>query len=354
MSKTAITVRDYPAGTGASGVTVTFKLHDDDSTIDTDTTDAAGRAELVTNGSPGPFYWEADTGDVVRVGSTQSYGSGGAYSTYELVYALRVLGNGVIQDYGGELEVTYDAAGLDLDVASGGVVVQGIPAIFAAVTDHTVTSTRDATHPKACYLVVEVTGAGEAEEGKAEIVDVCGTAAASPALPSLTQTEALYQYPLATFTLPNTGSTTLDDVTDARTYIPTRNPVVSDIAQRTDPESETTTTSTTGATISGLELSTEIVLLADVIYDIEAIAQVTARISSAASQVQIAPFINGTGNVGTYIGSNATDDTLLANAHTLTVTGTGAAVSCGVRWKVTGGTATATTGFLLVSARPRS
>lgn len=357
--KTQITLRSYPAGAAVSGKTVTFKKESDDSTITTDTTDANGQAQYSANGSPGPFYWTAtDTTpdpDVTRAGSSMSYGSGGAYSLYELVYALRAMGDGVVQAFLDGLAVTYDGAGLDLDVGAGAAVVAGIPAVFYTATDFTAVGTRDATHPKACYLVLEVSPPGQSDEGRAELKAVCGTAAASPALPALTNTETLRQHALASYRLPNTGSTTLTNLVDLRSYLlqpSARNPVVSSVVRRVD-SSEASTTSTTGADASGL--TTTLTLLNGVIYDLEARVVLVGKISSSGQMWQLAPYLNGTGNLAAYVGGNNTDFAALGNVHTLAgVTGTGAAISCGVRVQVSGGTATYQAGYLLVKAVPRS
>lgn len=350
------TLRTYPGGADDAGIGVTIKLEADDSTITTDTTDADGRWQYVANGSPGPWRWEAtDTApdpDVTRAGSSMSYGSGGPYSLYELVYALRPLGNGIIDGFLNKLAVTYDGAGLDLDIDTGGAIVKGIPAIFASTTHYAVVTSRDATNPKACYLVLEVTGAGQSAEGKAVISEVCGAAAASPSLPALTQTEATYQLPLATFRLPNSGSTTLTSLADARGYANQRNPVVSAVARRTNPDLAASTTSTTGEDVASLTVSP--VLLSGVVYDLEARATLTAKVT-AGQTVSIAPYLNGTGNIADYVASNATSYQEVSNVHTLEgVTGAGAGVSCGLRIKVSGGTGDYVNGVLLVMARPRA
>jgi hypothetical protein len=349
------TVRNYPAGTAANGLGVSIVEATGDTEIGTDTTDADGRWSYTQNGSPGDWYWEVlDTApdpDVTRSGSSGSYGSGGAYSLYELVYALRALGNGVIGDYLNELEVTYDAAGLDLDINTGGAIVRGVPAIFSAVTDLTSVGTQDGTNPKACYVVLEVTPPGNADEGKAEIKASCGAAAASPSLPALTQSEVLYQLPLATYTLPASPSTTLADVTDARTYANTRNPVVSGITRRADPTDEITTTSTTNTTMTSM--SGTITLVSGVTYDVECRAAALVKISTSAQTVSLLPYINSTSDIADAIATNSEDYVLLSNVHTATVVGAGS-MGYGLRWKVSGGTGTAQTGIVSVIARPRS
>jgi hypothetical protein len=255
------------------------------------------------------------------------------------------------------LAVTYDAAGLDLDVAAGGVSAAGVPAIFYTVTDHTVATARDATNPKACYLVVEVTPPGQAAEGKAVIKDVCGTAAASPTLPTLTNDETLRQVALASFTLPTTASTTLTNVTDVREYLLdpdslTPSAVQSSVVRRTDPTVEATTTSTTG--VDATSLTTTVTLTNGVVYDLLAQVGLLCKSSASGNTAQLAAYLNGTGNVGAFVGTNLTDYAWVGNVHTLSgVTGTGAAIDCGVRVKVSGGTMTYTVGYLMVTAVPR-
>lgn len=352
------TLRTYPGGAAASGKSVTIKLQADNSTITSDVSDANGQWQYEANGSPGPWYWTAldaaPDPDVTRAGSSTTYGSGGPYSLYELVHALRVFGNGVIDGYLNELAVTYDGAGLDLDVDTGGAVIKGIPCIFSAVSDHAVATARDAVDPKQCYLVLEVTPAGQSAEGKCVLKDTCGAAAASPSLPSLTQSEVLFQYPLATFRLPNTGSTTLTQVSDARTFLGTRNPVVPWRQRRADASVVEPITSTTGADVSWTTGDINLTLLNGVTYDIEARAFLTCK-AAAGQTISIAPYINGVGNIAEYITGNHTDFAGLANVHTLEgVVGTGGSITCGLRIKVSGGTGSYHVGYIVVLARPRS
>lgn len=362
MVKASGTLRDYPAGPPKAGVTVTIKRLSDDATLATRVTDAAGRWDYEANGSPGPWYWTATSGGVTRAGASSSSGSGGAYSLAELPALLRALetglsGGGVVSGYLNALAVSYDGAGLDLDVAAGALSAAGVPVVFGATTNHAVTTARDATNPKACYLVVEVTPPGQTEEGKAVIKDVCGTAAASPALPALTNTETLRQVKLATFQLPNSGSTTLSNLVDARQYLldpATLSPkaMVSAVVRRTDPATETTTTSTTGADV--VDLTTTLTLVNGVTYDLAAHALLVCKIDASGNTVQIAPYLNGTANLAPYVSGNHTAYAALGNTHALgAVLGSGAAVACGLQIKVSGGTAAYTVGYLLVTATPR-
>jgi hypothetical protein len=361
MTKAQGTIRTYPGGAASVGLTVSIKRESDDTEITTDTTDAEGQWQYSADGSPGPWYWTAtdaaEDPDVIRAGSSKSYGTGGAYSLYELAYALRVMGDGVIEGFLNELEVTYDAAGLDLDINTGGVLAAGVPAIFYGATDFTDVGIRDATHPKACYLVVEVTPPGQAEEGKAELASVCGTAAASPALPTLTNDETLRQIALASYRLPNTSSTTLTDLVDLRSYLldpDARNPIVTGLAERTDPAVEATTTSTTGADATWVAGSPNTTLLDGVVYDIDAIAFVVGKVTAGQSW-SISPYIGSTSQLASYVSATNEEYMGLMNVHSRTgIVGDGSALNNGLRIKVSGGTMTYQVGFLQVRAVPRS
>ena len=307
MTKARGVLRTYPAGAAAASKAISIKREVDDVEIATDTTDADGVWDFSAVGNPGPWYWSGtDTTpdpDAVRVGSTQAYGGGGAYSLYELVYALRALGNGVIDGFLNELAITDPDSGTNLAYATGGVVVKGIPVIFSSSGTHAITSTQDVTHPKACYLVVRVTGAGEAEEGKAILADTCGVAAASPTLPALTQTEATYEYPLATFQLGIVGASNANDVTtlvDARTFLLTRNPEVVAIGRRIDPAVSENITSTTGQDVTLTSGSASPTLVTGVVYDL--VAHAFLLVKAQAETISIAPRINGTD--GTFISTD--------------------------------------------------
>jgi hypothetical protein len=364
MTKTTVTMRTIPAGAPLAGAEYNIIRESDDVELDDGVTDADGQFTYSPNGSPGPWRWDttdtSTTPETVRSGSTKSAGSGGSYSLYEVPIALRALGNGVIDGYLNELAVTDPDSGPNLAYATGAVLLRGIPGVWStagtyAVTDHV---SQDATHPKACYLVIELTGMGEAAEGKMEMKAICGAAAASPSLPTPTTTEAAFQYPLYSFTLGNSASSNTDDIAtgslvDVRTFLGTLRPLLSSTVRRTDTVTPTTTISTTGEDVTSL--TTALTLVNNVVYDLEAWGAVLVK-APASQTVSIAPYLNGTGNIATYtVSSESADYTLLENAHSLAaVTGTGAAVSCGMRWKVSSGTGNALTGIFIAKATPRS
>lgn len=360
MSKNTIIVRTFPAGAAASGEAYSIKRESDNFELASGTTSAAGLITYAPNGSPGPWRWEVDTGDTVRKGSSKHAGSGGSYSLAEIPVALRLMGKGVIDGYLNELAVTDPDSGTNLSVATGAVIANGIIAVWNTSATHAVATAQDATNPKACYLGVTITGAGEAEEGKAVLTDVCGAAAASPSLPSLTsiQTEASWFEPLATFTLGNSASSNANDVTavtDVRRYALTRNAQLAATAYRTDAVTPQTVTSTTGADVTWSSGSTGLTLASGIVYDLR--AEVFLLVQAPSGQtISIAPYINGVGNIATFVPSGISSGYVgLGVSYSLnSVTGAGAAITNGVRVKVSSGTGNVMTGSAIFTAVPRS
>lgn len=357
MTKERFALRTYPGGAVATGKAYTVKLHLDDSTLASGNTGTEGEITYAPNLSPGPHYTTGTdatpTPDAVRVVSSKSSGSGGAYSLAEIPLVLRALGTGVIDNYLNEIACTDPGTAKNIAYATGAALIHGVPAVINTAGTYTATTATDAANPKACYLCLALTGIGQTEEGKVVMTDVCGTAAASPSLPALTQTEVLYQYPLYTFTLGVTGATaanSITNLTDVRSFLPGRNPVVSAIDRRTDPTSVATATSATDTA-----LSVTPTLLNGVTYDLQGRCFLLCKISDAAQTAQVSLYLNGVGNLATYVATNSTSYVGLSNALTLSgVAGTGATISCKVRVAVSGGTMSYTVGLLEVIAVPRT
>lgn len=351
------TVRSLPGGSGIGSVGVTVRRHSDDAVIGSTTTDSEGRWSLQVNGNPGPYYWTAtDTGpdpDVIRKGSSKSAGSGGPYALWDLPLALRARRNGVVEGYANQLDVTL-GSGLNLQVNTGAVLALGIPAVWHTATTFPVTATRDPTHPRSCYLVVQVHGLNDPEEGKAFLTTVCGTPAAAPTPPALTQLDPIYQVPLANFTLPNSAGSALSGLVDARRLLGAPIPTVSSIVRRPDPTVPVggiTDTSPTGVDVIGL--TTSLTLQSGVTYDLSGRSWLINNTDSPTHYLETAIYLNTVANLGPWLGVGGV---LVgtANAHTKDgVVGTGAAVPCGLRVRMTGGSGGYGVGYLQVTARPR-
>jgi hypothetical protein len=355
--KTTVTIRSFPAGVATAGLPVAFKtIANPGVTLATPNTDASGQVTFQPNLSPGPITWEATDlapdPDVTRKGSSRTAGSGGAYSEYEVPYVLRSLGAGVVRQYGAGLPVTYVTGGLNLDIGTGAALSgQGLPAVvYAAMVAPVSGALRDATNPKACYLVLEWTGLGQAEEGKCIANVVCGAAAASPALPaSLTQTEALWQEALASFQLPAGSGTGLTSIVDKRRFIGGY-PQLGAVAKRVSATAQNVSSTPTDVVFDAG--SAALTLAPGITYDL--VAQASLLLKAPASQtISLALLLDNT--LSSYTDSTISTDFVSVSAATnkAGVVGTGAAITNALRLKVSGGTGQHLTGYLLITATPR-
>jgi hypothetical protein len=226
-------VRALPGGAGESGATVTFKLEADDSTITTATTDSDGffqksLSATATTGAnsyllhPGPYYTEVTIGSYTRRHSSRSLGTAGPLHIPAQLFLNRAMGTGIVSSPGSSLNtwsVTADGSARSVVVATGAAVVQGIPFWNAAA--RTVLITANASgNPRIDTIVLEVVPQGEATEGKVTLKVVDGTPAGSPVAPTLTQSTALWQFPLADVAVAN-GAATISqgNITDRRDYV---------------------------------------------------------------------------------------------------------------------------------------
>jgi len=363
MTRNLVTIRTYPAGNPATAIPYELRSHaaGPPPPFASGNTDANGQFAYQANLSPGPFFWKAtDSGPtppVVRQGSTRSCDSGGGFSLAEVPIGLRAMGQaGVVRNYLNGLLVSA-GAGINFNVATGAALLLGLPAVvYTAITNLACVSSRDATNPRACYVVVQARGAGDALEGEITLFDVCGAAAASPTLPNLaaSQTEALWQEPLASFRLPPTGGgSVLTNVVDVRRYLLTKNPQVPLVARRLSQTPVTCSNTTTGDDVTWDDGSTALTLVNGVTYDV--VSSVTLALKAAAGQtISVAPYINGAANIAPFLGTTTSADFVtVTTTHTLAVVGTGAPMTCSARVKVNGGTGSYLTGTLLLTATPR-
>lgn len=361
MTRNLVTIRTYPGGLAASTVPYEVRTHAAGNALlpgGSGSTDANGQFTYQANLSPGPFYWKATdagpTPPVVRQGSSKSCDSGGSFSIAEMPVALQAMGQGgVVRNFLNALAPSA-GGGINFNVATGAAVLLGLPAVvYTAIANQACLAGRDATNPKACYLILQARGAGDPLEGEIVVYDWCGAAAASPALPALTQTQALWMEPLATFRLPATGGgSVLTNFVDVRRFLLSKNPQVSVVARRLS-QTAINVTSPTGVDATWDDGSTALTLVSGVTYDV--VNTVSLALKAAAGQtISLAPYINGTANAAPFISTTTSADfVVVTGVHTLAVVGTGAPMTCAALVKVTGGTGQHLTGTQLVTATPR-
>lgn len=339
---------------------VSVYLHEGDALLDNGIdTDAEGFWEYTwtPTGSaaagwvlkPGPLYWVLSYLGAVRRGSTKAGGLVGPNSLLEFPEFMPVYGDYVVTGaITGDFAVSIGAL-MTVVTAAGYAVVRGVGVDNTANRTLNI-ATAHATLPRIDTVVLELTRTAGDTEGKAVLKVVSGTAAASPVAPTLTQNTTTWQYPLSDVRS-NAAVSTPTSVTDRRTYpttsitrSPTQNPTLILTQGAVSLPSSPTA-------VAGLEHS--ITLVSSKWYDIFIETEVDI-ITSSGSAV-IACYIEGTSNAGTSRSWAGVSLRSLSNAHTRSVLGTGAAISCGVLVSISGGgSGSYYSGRTTVLAVPRS
>ena len=210
------TYRLWPSGVAVADALV--ELYDADDLVndlENTTTAADGTWTIQHDFSPGKWWIKITDSEntVVRWLSSRDTVMQGPNSSYDLSYVLASLSDGVCKNVRNEFQTT--ASSLTSTVQSGAALVHGIVASSYASTA-LVHSAHEA-NPRYDRIVLRVTRLGQSDEGKSELDIVQGTAAASPALPALTQSSSVWEYELYEVLVPATsGALTL---TDRRTYV---------------------------------------------------------------------------------------------------------------------------------------
>jgi hypothetical protein len=198
MVKIVDTIRTVPGGASiGADVNVAIKKEVDGSTVTTATTDADGRFTYEADGHFGPYRYEVTSGGMTKKHSSKSQGYAGPISLGELYEYFRTWSDGVINGIESELAVTSAGTDMTLTVAKGSAIVKGLLYRQTLATGSVTLDAADGAQPRNDLIVVEVTRAGQTEEGKALLTFVKGTPAVSPADPSLTQTDATWQIAIA-------------------------------------------------------------------------------------------------------------------------------------------------------------
>lgn len=323
---------------------VSIWKHDGDallsSTISTDaegfwqytyTPEGSNVTEWILN--PGPLYWSLGYLGKVRKGSSKAAAMVGANSLLELPEMMQTFGTDIVVQgaIAGDFAVTYDGAGLDLDVAAGYAIVRGV-GVKNPSTRKVTLGIADGALPRIDTVVLELTRTEGDTEGKVVLKAIAGTPNAAPVPPTLTQDANTWHFPLLDARV-NAGSVNINSTTERRVFQTSgyvKNPVVMPTPARSDTIVALTTTATS---VASLAISPT--LISGVWYDIEVV--VDLFVDGALAVAMIAPFINGTTNAAAFISAPPQAGIItLRNAHTYSMQGTGAAISCGVLAKRSG------------------
>lgn len=124
------------------------------------------------------------------------------------------LSTGVIRGVTSELAVYADSTGMQVKVPAGEAYVEGTRFASDAVETLPI-STADATNPRVDLVVLRL----DTVAGTVDFAVLTGTAAASPAVPTATQTTTRWELPLAQIAVAAAAATiAAGNVTDRRTY----------------------------------------------------------------------------------------------------------------------------------------
>lgn len=190
-------LRSIPSGNPVSGASVELRLEADNTLLDSTTTDGNGWYQFVLNGNPGPYYITSSFGNEVQRTSSKVVGLSGTTDVGNLGLNFRIYGDGYIPGVLSELAVSASGGSMNVTVAPGAALVRGI--LYDQFETLQFPIAASTIQPRIDRIVIEVipAGAGENIEGRSRIVVKTGTPAATPTAPSLTQTTALWQIPLA-------------------------------------------------------------------------------------------------------------------------------------------------------------
>lgn len=115
----------------AEGTDVEIRKIDDDTLLDTVTTDADGIFEYQVDGNPGPVYWTATVGDTTKTVRSDLVMPVGPIDMSALRHALGTWSAGVITSYPNSngtnrLKVTANGSDMDVTVNTGAAIARGI------------------------------------------------------------------------------------------------------------------------------------------------------------------------------------------------------------------------------------
>lgn len=220
MAKHADFIRAVPGGTAVASNAVTLKLHVDDSTWQSGTTDAAGLYAVSEDGSPGPIYETSTVGSTTKKRSGKSTGQVGVWWLADHPAQMRALGTGVVPSYTDQDTTAGDMAvspgsGLQVLVAEGLVFIDGNVYHCTASTGLTVTANSSGS-TRIDRIIIRYTREGQTEEGKCELLMLDGTAGSG--IPTaLTNSSSAQEFSLAKLTVVNgAASFSSGDITDER------------------------------------------------------------------------------------------------------------------------------------------
>jgi len=219
-------IRTTIAGAGENGVTVSAKRHADSSEIASGETagsgDDAGRADITLTDFE-PYYLSATVGGTTLNASSRDVGLIGTISGYDLDLFGLLWTDGVIKGRDNELAATAAGTDMEIDIATGAVMILGHGRRNTAIAAVTVTANASGS-TRFDLVVARFVPKGQTTEGDTTFAVVAGTPGAGVP-PSVTQSAAVWEIPLCSVEVANGAATIATaNLTDARVFCYPRSP----------------------------------------------------------------------------------------------------------------------------------
>ena len=178
------------------GTEVRIYSHETRSLLQTVTT-LGGEYEYNFQGSPGPYWVEVEHAGEVHESTSKVVGMAGPVNIGGIPLLFRLWHDGYIPDVLDDLLAESSGVGMSVTVGAGAAIVRGVLYDQSEPLPLTIEPSTPQGRIDLIALQVVPAGANDDSEGRARIITKTGTPSGSPVAPSLTQTQDLWEIPIA-------------------------------------------------------------------------------------------------------------------------------------------------------------
>lgn len=178
------------------GTEVRIYSHATQALLQTVTT-LGGAYEHNFQGNPGPYWVEVEYGDEVHLSSSKVIGMAGPVSIGGIPLLFRLWHDGYIPDVLDELLVSSTGVGMSVTVGAGVGIVRGVLYDQSEPLTLPIEAADSQGRIDLVALQVVPAGANPDTEGRARVIVKRGTPSGSPTPPGLTQSQSIWEIPLA-------------------------------------------------------------------------------------------------------------------------------------------------------------
>lgn len=215
-------VRNPTTGAGVAGVVVDMRTLDDDTLVDSATTDSDGVATFDHDDVlyPGPVYTEADVGATHREQSGMVWGQlGGLFWADDINDAFSALGIGVVPDLLNQFNKSVTGSNMVVSIQSGVAVLKD-GMVYRSESTQNITFVTNPFNDQYQYISLRLTREGQTEQGKIELISQAGATGIPAFPPNPVQNSVAWDLPLWSVYIPAAAtSISSGQVTDLRPYL---------------------------------------------------------------------------------------------------------------------------------------